>query len=160
MFHVWRAASKTLLPGGPVHWVCSITAELLLGMCMSKKAQSFSWRSSLLGFSLMPQSLPPQAKAVPSIVLQRYCPSHDPKQSCLMFWEDNPKLCALIALWKTLSQVMGLMPVKFNGKTAYPKTQVGYCGLLESHRACQTLELNSYSLCEMLAYERTNLQNV
>lgn len=108
-------------------------------MCMSKEAQSFSWRTSLPGFSLMPQSLPSWAKVVPSIVLQGFCPSHDPKQRCLM--EDNAKLCALIPLWEILSQVTGLVPVKFNWKTAYSKIQVGYHGLLESHRACQTLEL-------------------
>ena len=119
IFPMRRVVSKTLPFCGPVYLVCSTTAELLLSMRMSEDAQSFSRRSSLLGFSLVPQSLPSWAKVVPSNMLQRNCPSHDLKKSCLMFWEDYPKLCVLIGVWKTLSLVTDLRPVKFNGKTAY-----------------------------------------
>lgn len=151
-----RSSSSTF--GG---WCQRLSCSVALcTWCAASQLWCFSWRSLLLGFSLMPHSLLSWAKVVASIVLQRYCPSHDPKQSCLVFWKDNLKLCALIASWKSVSPVMSLMLVRLGGKTAHTKIQVGYntSWLLEFHRACETLELQLLqSLSELLLYERIYL---
>lgn len=98
--------------------------------------------------------LPPWAKVVPSTVIQQYCPPHHPKQSSLIFWENSPKLHALI--WKRWFQSMGLMPVKFNRKAAYSKIPAGFLGLLESLRLARPLKFNFWSLWEILNHERIN----
>lgn len=68
--------------------------ELLLETFTSTEAQSVSWRSSAIGLRIIPQALLPWAKVVPSIKLQRYCPSHDPMQSCLGFQKTLKTVCS------------------------------------------------------------------